>query len=185
MVESEGSCIDDLTVYDTRGKTCDAYNDTPELCGVYDTFGPKCEEYESDARGCIGNFTASESCCACGGQKNRFFCCNYVDWGESQSSCDLLEGGSIVHQDFEEYSYDSVTYVLNFEEGKLKNKTSDDEVCSNLMEFGGENLISIIAPPVLYTIITDLAMFGTWFIWDYLLKQLFCDECREATLDTF
>jgi len=53
------------------------------------------------------------------------------------------------------------------------------------MEFGGENLISIIAPPVLYTIITDLAMFGIWFIWDYLLKQLFCDECREATLDTF
>lgn len=116
----DSTCMDNLSVYDTRGKTCDSYHDNPELCGFYDSFGPMCEKYETDPRGCVGNFTASENCCACGGQSKRYFCCNYVDWDDKQSSCDLFEGREITHRD-SEYSYQSMTYVLNYEDGILIN----------------------------------------------------------------
>ena len=79
----EDQCKDNLEVFDTRGKTCEWYNKNQHLCGFYDTFGPRCEELESDPRGCVGNFTASKDCCACGGEQDtKYFCCNFVDWGD-------------------------------------------------------------------------------------------------------
>lgn len=88
------------------------------MCGVYDTSGSFCELYESDTRGCVGNFTASEDCCACGGSDiNKKFCCNYVDYGDRQSSCDLFEGNLIKDQNMTEYAFDSTAYVFNYEDG--------------------------------------------------------------------
>ena len=137
--------MDNLSAFDTRGKTCASYHVTPELCGFYDTAGPTCEMYKTDPRGCVGNFTASEDCCACGGQRKRFFCCNYVDWDNIYSSCDLFEGREINHRD-SEYSTKSATYVLNYEDGNLINGTENDpENCDEWfnLQIGDESIIYV------------------------------------------
>ena len=87
-------CVDDLSVKDTRGATCAAYQET-DACGQYDSKGLKCEELGALTT-CNGDFEASKACCTC--KQEYDFCCNFGISSSNQVICELFQGSQITDQ---------------------------------------------------------------------------------------